>query len=355
MRIRILCLGLVWAATLCGQYNRGHRFSWQEACYKNPGAPFCAGHDFAIKKTPPGKDGTHSGGIADPGPFSSTPETLTPSVIVAGGIDWRFADPLADALIGFNFSKLAGSPVARALIAQLEANQGLAEGEPQKIAGALSGMDNVAISVHENQIVMMVTGSRTDSTLPALEPGWKAVPVAGNGMLIGHADAVDEARQRMASETTESSAGPLAGFAEARQANSEFWAVGSAALAGPQAVSAGAKRFSLTVSIGDRLSSDLAFEFNGAPDAKALQMGAPAMDAAAVEGNVVHVRMSMEAEEVQLAFGQITASPLGQRLAALVKAARCLPIHDATAKPRTKPMIYGLDDGPKEVKQYPER
>jgi len=35
--------------------------------------------------------------------------------------------------------------------------------------------------------------------------------------------------------------------AEARQANSEFWALGSARLIGQQAVSAGVKQFSMTV------------------------------------------------------------------------------------------------------------
>src|SRR5258708_7233259 len=46
MRIRILALGLAWTASLCGQH---HRFSWQEACFKNPRAPYCSGHEYAVK------------------------------------------------------------------------------------------------------------------------------------------------------------------------------------------------------------------------------------------------------------------------------------------------------------------
>ena len=47
---------------------------------------------------------------------------------------------------------------------------------------------------------------------------------------------------------------------------------------------------------------------------------------ASIEGNMVHVSISMEADEVQQRFGQIAASLLGQRLGTLVKAARYLPV-----------------------------
>ena len=72
---------------------------------------------------------------------------------------------------------------------------------------------------------------------------------------------------------------------------------------------------------------------------------------ATLEGNALHVRMSMEADEVQKKFGQIADGPVGERLAALVKAARYLPARDASVPRQTKPVIYGLDDGPKVVNQ----
>jgi hypothetical protein len=53
---------------------------------------------------------------------------------------------------------------------------------------------------------------------------------------------------------------------------------------------------------------------------------------------------------VQQRFGQIAASPLGQRLGVLAETARYLPAPDSSV-PKTKPVIYGLDDGPKEVHQ----
>jgi hypothetical protein len=263
-------------------------------------------------------------------------------VIVVGGIDWRFADPAADMLAGFNYSGLSASPLARMAIAQLGAKQGLAEADVQKIFDALSGVEKVALSVRDNRVVVMVTGRVTDPTLSLMEPGLKIVPVSGNAMLSGHADAVDQAIQRLAAK------GQPAGE---KQANGDFWAAGSAVLLGPDAVSAGVKRFSLTVSMRNRFTSDMAFEFDGSPNADALR----GWGHATIEGNMVHVRMSMEADEAQQKLGEITDGPLGQRLAGLVKAARYLPGYGITAPKQGGVVIYGLDGGPKEVNQYPRR
>lgn len=242
MRIRILAFGFVCAASLCGQHQR---FSWQEACFKNPAAPYCAGHDFAVKPTKNGA--TPSAG--------TSPGTL-PSTIDAAGIDWRFADPSADTLAVLNCSKLSTSPLAHSLIDLLGANQGLRQPEVQNIFRGLSGVDRVALSVREDRIVLLVTGRTPDSILLAPEAGWKAVSLAGNAILIGRADAVDQAVQRL---SMASPLGELAGMAFQRQADSDFWAVGSAKLAGPEAVTAGVKLFSLTASIRDRLTACIYF------------------------------------------------------------------------------------------------
>jgi hypothetical protein len=160
-------------------------------------------------------------------------------------------------------------------------------------------------------------------------------------MLIGHADAVDQAMQRVAMKGP---ATELTRSYEARQGNSEFWAVGSARLAGPQAASAGVKQFALTVWIRNRLTTDVALELNGVPSASALQTWQKQLGSGAtVEGNVVHVRTTMEAAELQQKLGEITAGPLGQSLAALVEAARYLPVRDNTVPKQTQPIIHGLD------------
>jgi hypothetical protein len=339
MSVRIFALGLVCAASLFAQRRR---FSWEDLCFKNPGSPVCRGNDYAVKPQP--KNAPPRNVVTNP--FPSASPSANPSLIVLGGIDWRFADPFADALIGFNFSALSASPLARNLIAQLEAGQGLTEPDMQRILAGLAGVDQIAISVRNNRIVAMLTGRVTDSALPPSEAGFKAIRIPGNAMLIGHAGDVDQAAYRMAAK------GPLselARLAMERQLNGEFWAVGSAGFAGPQALRSGVKRFYLTVSVRDRLSSDVAFEFDAAPGAEALRMSQTTLGAATLEGNAIHARMSMEAGEIQQRFGPIAASPLGQRLAALIKAAQYLPAADTAAPKHAKPMIYGLDGGPKEL------
>lgn len=348
MTIRILVLGCLCAFSLCGQRQK---FYWQDACFKNPAAPFCPGHEYAVKKVKPTKDGAGRGDGTGTRLLPSTPDKVTPSVIAVGSIDWRFADPLADGLVGFNAAKLSASPVARSLIARLGSSQGVSDTDVQKIFEGLSSVEQVALCTRENRVVMMVTGRGMDSTLPALQTGWKAVPVLGNAMLVGDSEAVDQAVQRLATETPLSE---LTRAAEQQHATGEFWAVGSARLLGPQPVTAGAKLFSLTASMKDRLTSEGAVEFNGVPDATTLRMWPAAPGGVNIDGNIAHVSIAMEAGEVDQRFEEIAASPLGQRLKDLIHVARYLPARSMTTV-RTKPMIYGLDDGPKEVSQYSQR
>ena len=271
--------------------------------------------------------------------------SANPSLIAVASIDWRFVDPFADAVVGLNFSGISASPLARSMIAMLGAKQGLTDADLQKIFDGMADVDQIALSVRSasgnSRVVAMITGHVADSALPAPEAGMKAVPVSGGVMLTGHADAVDQAMQRIASKGP---ATELTRSYEARQGNSEFWAVGSARLAGPQASSAGVKQFALTVWIRNRVTTDIALELNGMPSGNALQTWQKRFGSGAtVEGNAVHVRTAIEAEELQQKLGEITAGPLGQSLAALVQAARYLPVRDQSVPKQTKPIIYGLD------------
>jgi hypothetical protein len=278
--------------------------------------------------------------------------SATPALMEVGGIDWRFADPFADVLAGFDLEGLAASPLARGLIAQLGATQGLTDADIGKMFDGLSGVDQAALSVTarggSERIVVMITGRVTDLQLPAPEAGMKAVTISGSALLMGHAAAVDEAAQRIAMKWP---ASELAREAEELQAQAEFWAIGPAAMMGPEAAGAGMRRFSLAVSIRDRLTTDVAFEFNGVPSANTIRTLQTKLGAAAVEGNAIHVRTSMEADEVRQKFGEIAASPVGARLAEVIKAARYLPARDTTVPKQDKPVIYGLEGGPRVVNQ----
>jgi hypothetical protein len=266
-------------------------------------------------------------------------------MMMVAAIDWRFVDPFADAVVGINFSRIADSSLAHALVLQLGAKAGLTDADVKKLFDGLSGLDQIGLSVRDNKVVVMLTGAEADAA-PAAEAGMKAVSVSAGVMLFGTADAVDQAAQRINSKFPLSD---IAKSAQERQAGSEFWAIGSARLAGPQAVNAGLRRFFLTVWIRSNLISDLAFEFNGVPNARTLE--AFSKLGGTLEGNVLHSRSSIEASELQHKFAEVVASPVGDQLAALIGAARSLPARDTTAPKQTKPVIYGLEGGPKVVGQ----
>ena len=343
MRVRAPALCLVCVVSLCGQ----RKFSWQDACFKNPRLPYCTGHESAVKKTPKEKDPTKRSIFAPPLPLP--PGKAGAAVEIADGMDWRFADPEADALVGFNGRKLAASPLARGLLSRLGTELGLGAPDMQKIFDTLSGVDHVALSIRGSKILVMFSRRAADWTLPALEAGWKSSPVEGNAMLIGPAPEVDQALRRLA---TGDPPDELWSLATSLQAAGEFWAAGSGALGGQQPAGSVVHRFSLTVSTQDRFTSEAAFSFEVAPDANMLRIWPAALGAVEVDGNLLRVRMSMSPDEAQRDFPQIAASPLGLRLAELVKVARYLPAPAAPAGGRSKPVIYGLDGGAREVGQH---
>lgn len=327
MKLRTFALGLACVASLYGQ----KKFSWQNACFNNPGLPYCQGRDFAVKPTK-GKNGSpgYSGDNT-----ALTAEDAAPSVIGVSGINWRFADPAANSLASVSFNNLSPSPLARFVMSALAANQGLKEADMGKIFDAFSSVDQVALSIRGEQTLIMVTGCSKESTLPALETGWKALP-NGNAMLIGPEDAVDQAVERIAAD------GPLtelARLAGKRQSNGDIWVVSSN---DADAVKAGAKRLIVRASMRDRLTRDQVFEFSQAPDEKAIGALPAGPGITTVDGNKVHVKMAVEIDKVQLSLAEIAGTPLGEYLWALVKAGRYVPARDA-AKALPKPKIAGLD------------
>ncbi len=54
------------------------------------------------------------------------------------------------------------------------ANLGLKEADMEKMTRAFAGVQQVAISMRGNQILILVTGRSPEASLPALDQGWKA-------------------------------------------------------------------------------------------------------------------------------------------------------------------------------------
>jgi hypothetical protein len=146
--------------------------------------------------------------------------------------------------------------------------------------------------------------------------------------------------------------GELPRLAQQRQADSEFWVAGSAQLAGQEAAALGVKRFSLTATITERLTSQTAYEMNAVPDANALKAWLSTLGEVKIESNIVNASTSVQIDETRPSFDKTAVSPLGQRLGPFIKSARNLPVRDTPTTVHTKPVIYGLEEGAREVKEY---
>jgi len=166
------------------------------------------------------------------------------------------------------------------------------------------------------------------------------MPVVGNALLIGQAEAVDQAVLRLGKDDPP---GEMMRMAMRRQANNEFWALGFAGQAGPEAGTTKVQGFSWELSLRDGFFiSELALQFSAPPNAKELETWMPALKGV-VQGSAVRASTNIESEEVEQKLGLIAASPVGEHLMALVKPTRYLPIHDASVPKQAKPKIYGLD------------
>ena len=195
-----------------------------------------------------------------------------------------------------------------------------------------------------NKVVVMLTGPAAEQSLAAPEPGLKTVPLDNGTILMGHSDAVDQAVQRI---TWKGPLAPLAQAAEQRQASAELWVVGGPAAGGQATLRAGIRQIALTVWVRDRLTSDMSVEFSAPPPPALFQRK---LASTTIEGNTARMHLSMDANEVQQKFSHIASGPLGASLAAMIDAAHYLPARAAAAPVSKRPVIYGLDDTPREVK-----
>ncbi len=343
--VKYLIFACLSAAGLFGQHKK---MNWQNACFMNPTAPYCQQREFAGRPLPAPKE---SPSVVTT-PFSPNIRTGPASLVAVGGIDWQFAEPEADWVAGFNVSQLSASPIARSLIVQLGASQGLSEAGMKNVLAKLSALDQAAVSVRGDRPLFMLTGNLTASMLSGLAADWKAVPVGSGALLFGSAEAVDQAASRIQMKGPASEWTRLAGQ---QAAVTDMWALGSGRLAFPSAATGGVKRFSMTASFRDPLTIGTALEFGGVPDAAAVTSWPAGFGVASVQGNSVQTKISLAEAEVQQRLTELAASPLGERLAALIDIARYLPAPAAPVPAKAKAVIYGLDDGPREVTLAPHQ
>ena len=240
--IRVLAVTTLLAASLYGQ-----RPTRQDYCFNNPTSPVCPGHDMAIK----------------PIACSCAVACLRYTLLVAGrgarrqrAGDLRRRHRLAlrrpqcrsrHGLQLLGDGELAA--YAHDDLSQLVAQKGFSDADVQKILDRLADAEQVGISLHNNKVVVMLTGPVAEQALTVPEPGLKTVPLNNGTILMGHADAVDWAVQRV---NWKGQLSPLLqSGVEQRQASAELWVIGGPAAGGPAAVRAGIRQIALTVWVRD--------------------------------------------------------------------------------------------------------
>jgi hypothetical protein len=331
----------------------GQKQTWQDRCFNNPSAPYCQGRDFAVKpaakeKAPSGVIRTTFPSIQNGGPSYRGSGVPTTGIIdaVTSSMNWKFVDPSSDVLTGINVRALAGSELARRLIASLAAQADIQQAEVSKLFEKLSEVDRIIVSVRNTEVVAFVIGQVPDpiaqqGSMALPDAGLKAVQVSKNAMLVGHVNAVDQALARIAEQGPPSD---LARLGETKMnQGAEFWAVGRSSFVLPEAASAGAAWSTLTIWIRDAVTTEFAFDLAGPPSQAVLRDAQAKLGTFWVQGNTILTRTSLSGDQVTAEFSKMAAGPVGQQLSLLVAAAQFTPGRDPNA-PKRRPVIVGLDD-----------
>ncbi len=249
-------------------------------------------------------------------------EDVLPSVISVGAIDWRFADPAADALVSTSFSNLAPSPLAHFRDVSIRSQS--------RLEGSGHGEDDARL---RRRTAGGDLDARQSDPHPGNRPLAGSEPARARSRLEGRAPAaqVDLAIERLNKDV------PLPELARTatRLANGDLWAASNGN-------APGLKKVSVFASMRSRPTSDSVFEFVQPPDGNAIAALASGPGLVSVQGSTVHVKMSLDAENVQANVPDLATAPLGEYIGVLFRARRYILAGDP-AKSQPKPKIAGLD------------
>jgi hypothetical protein len=269
--------------------------------------------------------------------------------------DWRFAHPNADMRMTVNVQAVLKAPALTGMLRQKE--------QPAQVQlglDLLSSVDRISISARQTgkdqDVLVLVTGSFDPSSIQALFPSSGASQVKQVGphaILIGEGESFTQAVQRMAGLA------PVGPSGELEQ--SDIWLAGSAALMSLQQVLPMAppafkamRAFSFGLNLGDSPELNVVLNADGADGAaqmlSALRdiLGPPGQ---ALEGRQdgakIRLHFLLPPEVMRAAQSQAASSSFAEQLQPLMG---MLGLAGAAPANGGKIMIYGLDDGPREVK-----
>jgi hypothetical protein len=279
-----------------------------------------------------------------------------PTVIQIGELDWRFAHPHPDLLIGMDLESLLGSELMRTLLRGWAGKLGATPKEQDQMLAGLGDAKRILISIYNKDMLAMMVGKIGNLPVGPQAGGLQFTRLSEDIALMGTEGGSLGALTRLKLQPLPN---PQQDEAKLMARTYDFWVWGRAdRFAGLSASSAGntpMKKIKLGVSFRDGFNLQMILDTpDGASAAHLLaemQKGAPSGMMGAVEGNSVRYAMVLDRDRALQRFAGFMTDSLGKQFAPLITAARQMSARQSGgARPSAgKIVIDGLDDGPKEL------
>jgi hypothetical protein len=319
-----------------------------------------------------------------PAPQPAPQPAPRPAAVTVPDADWRFADPTPALVGGINIAALSHSQLVHKLLEQIARQLGQSPEILNKLGD--SNITRVSFSVSERHgepaALVLVEGTLDEATAGSLQPGLVQAKmemrrVDSNRVLLGGGPDLDAALLRLQSKQPLVRAGVLR-EAQTLAASNDIWIAGSIPNLGPMKLPLPISGLTLGLNLQRDVLMDLSVNTGSVKNAQDLlhqlqqsqksdlaKIGASMSVGAA--GSTVRVRFAMNGESVSRAMGDAISQGLGPQFAAqfgsmLDKAgmpsAASSGVAPAPVQPkppaRKNAIIYGLDEGPRELPLGPK-
>jgi hypothetical protein len=285
-----------------------------------------------------------------------TRSSAAPSMIQIGEVDWRFAHPHPDLLIGVDLESLLGSDLMRSLLREWAGKLGATPKEQDKMLEGLGDAKKVLISIVNKDMLAMMVGNVGNLPEAAGPGGLKFTRLSTDTVLMGTESGSFGALTRLKMAALPN---PQQDEAKLMARTYDFFVWGRtdrlAGLNGGMRGNTPVTKIKMGVSFRDGFNLQMILDTpDGATAARLLegmQKGAPSGMTGAVEGNSVRYAMVLDRDAALQRFAGFMTDSVGKQFAPLIAAARQMSARQAAvARPSPgKVIIDGLDDGRKEV------
>ena len=281
--------------------------------------------------------------------------SASPAMVQVGELDWRFAHPHPDLLIGIDMESLMGSELMRTLLRDWAGKLGATPKEQDQMLNGLGDTKRVLISISNKEILGMMVGNVGNLPVGPQAGGLLFTRLSEDTALMSSEGASFGALTRLKLAALPN---PQQDEAKLMARTYDFWVWGrSDHLAGlnpGMSANSPVKRVKMGVTFRDGFNFQLILDTPDAASAarllEGMQKRSPRGMQGAVEGSSVRYAMVLDRDAALQRFAGFMTDSMGKNFAPLIAAARQMSARQATPpRPAGKIVIEGLDDGPKEV------